>query len=42
MEKKNKFENPELQIILFTNEDIIVTSTEGDYGDGEGQNGDDF
>lgn len=42
MEKKNKFEKPELQIILFTSEDIIVTSTEGQYGDEPGQNGDDF
>ena len=42
MEKKRQFENPKLQIILFANEDIIVTSTEDHYGDPSGQGGDDF
>lgn len=31
MEKKNIFEKPELEIIEFTNEDIITAS--GDFGD---------
>ena len=32
MEKKYRFEKPELEIIEFTNEDIITTSG-GDFGD---------
>ncbi len=37
---KKKFETPELLIILFPSEDVIVTSTQGLGGD-EGQPGDD-
>lgn len=31
MEKKKRFENPELEIMLFTNDDIITRS--GEFGD---------
>ena len=41
LNKKRKFENPELEVILFSTDDIIVTSA-GDFGDGQGQEGDDF
>ncbi len=32
---KNKFEEPKLMIVLFTNNDIITKS--GEYGDEEGE-----
>ena len=41
LNKKRKFKNPELEVILFSTDDIIVTSG-GDFGDDQGQEGDDF
>ena len=38
MEKKKRFEIPELEIIEFTNDDIITKS--GDYGDAGDDEGD--
>ena len=39
---KKKFEKPELEITLFANEEIIVTSSDGEWGDDYGQGGDDW
>ena len=41
MEKKKRFENPELEIIQFANEDVIVTSTFGEE-DRDPESGDIF
>lgn len=40
MDNKKKFEKPELEVIEFTNEDIIVTSSGGDFGDPDPKPGD--
>ena len=41
MDNKKKFERPELEIIEFKAEDIIVTSsTGGDFGDPDPKEGD--
>ena len=31
MKKEKKFEMPEIEIVAFLNDDIILTSGEGDY-----------
>jgi len=41
LDKKKKFENPMLEVVMFDSNDIIVTSG-GDFGEGPGQQGDDF
>lgn len=38
---KKKFENPELEIVVFDYEEIIVTSGEGGFGN-TSENGDDL
>lgn len=40
MEKK--FENPELIIVLYNDDDVIATSFEGGWGTGSGAGGDDW
>lgn len=39
---KKKFEIPEIEVVQFTNADIIRTSGDGEQGEGFGQNGDDL
>ena len=42
MENKKRFEIPEAIIVAFNEEDIIVTSTNGDVGAWWGQHGDEY
>ena len=39
---KKEFKKPELEILLFANDDVIVTSSNGEWGEGQGQGGDDW
>ena len=40
MDKKKRFENPELEIVEFTNDDIITESGAGSFNDPNPQQGD--
>ena len=40
LDKKKRFENPELEIIEFTNNDIITESIPGVFGNPDGDDGD--
>ena len=42
LNKKKAFIIPSLDIIVFTNDDIITGSSGGDFGLGDNENGDDF
>lgn len=39
---KKKFEIPEIELVYFNNADIIRTSGDGEQGEGQGGNGDDW
>ena len=38
MKKKDKYENPELELILFAETDIITVSGGNDIGEDDGEN----
>ena len=40
MDNKKKFNKPELEVIEFNNEDIILTSAQGQVGDPDPKQGD--